>query len=106
MRGKIFKIVFGTIAEFNGTYEQKIPFELGEATPLFGKEGVLDSLGLVSLIVMIEQAIEDELEVSLILADEKAMSQATSPFLMVSLLVDYIDRLVEEEVPACTDRLR
>ncbi len=100
MRGKIFKIVFATIEEFNGIYEQKIPLQLGEDTPLYGKEGMLDSLGLVSLIVMIEQAIENELEVSLILADEKAMSQETSPFLKVSLLVDYIDRLVEEEVSA------
>ena len=100
MRGKIFKIVFATIEEFNVIYEQKIPLQLGEDTPLYGKEGMLDSLGLVSLIVMIEQAIENELEVSLILADEKAMSQETSPFLKVSLLVDYIDRLVEEEVSA------
>ncbi|MEH7011470.1 acyl carrier protein [Neobacillus niacini] len=104
MRDKISKIVLTTIEEFNSTFEQNIPVELMECTPLYGKEGVLDSLGLVSLIVMIEQAIEDELEVSLILADEKAMSQKTSPFLKVSLLVDYICRLLEEEMTVWIDR--
>lgn len=104
MREKIANIVLKTVEEFTITYEQKIPFELGEAAPLFGKEGVLDSLGLVSLIVMVEQAIEDELGVFLILADEKAMSQKTSPFLTSGLLVDYISRLIEEEMPVWTDR--
>lgn len=104
MREKISTIVLGTLEEFNATYEKNIPLELGEETPLFGKEGVLDSLGLVSLIVMIEQAIEDEMGVSLILADEKAMSQKTSPFLKINLLVEYIHRLMEEELSVWTDR--
>lgn len=104
MREKISKTVIAVIEEFNGTYEQKIPIHLGEDAPLFGKDGVLDSLGLVSLIVMIEQALEDELELSLILADEKAMSQKTSPFLQAGLLIDYIYTLVEEEMSVWTDR--
>lgn len=104
MLEKIFNIVLTTIEEFNSIYKKNIPIELGKDTPLYGKEGVLDSLGLVSLIVMIEQAIEDELEVSLILADEKAMSQKTSPFLEVGLLVNYIYRLIEEEKLVWTDR--
>jgi D-alanine--poly(phosphoribitol) ligase subunit 2 len=104
MREKISNIVFTAIEEFNNTFEEKIPVEQGEETPLYGKEGVLDSLGLVSFIVMIEQVIEDELDVSIILADEKAMSQKTSPFLMVGLLIDYINRVLEEEMSVWTDR--
>lgn len=104
MREKISKIVLASIEEFNTIYEQNIPVELKGGAPLYGREGVLDSLGLVSLIVMIEQAIEDDMEVSLILADEKAMSQKTSPFLKVDLLVDYIYRLINEEMSVWTDR--
>jgi len=99
MRDKIVKIVFTAMEEFNAIYEINLPIEQKEETPLYGYNGVLDSLGLVSLIVMIEQAIEDELDVSLILADERALSQKTSPFLKVSLLVDYIYKLIEEEMP-------
>ncbi|MEH7356508.1 acyl carrier protein [Neobacillus drentensis] len=104
MREKISNIVMTAIKEFNTTYEQHIPIELGDETPLFGKKGVLDSLGLVSLIVMIEQVLEDELDVSLILADEKATSQKTSPFLKIGFLVDYIYRLMEEEISVWTDQ--
>ena len=46
----------------------------------YGGESNLDSLGLVSLIVGLEQNIEDELEKTISLADEKAMSQNSSPF--------------------------
>ncbi|MGJ7919517.1 acyl carrier protein [Neobacillus sp. LXY-4] len=104
MRDKIYNLVLSEIEEFNDIFNKNIPVQFGNDTPLYGKEGVLDSLGLVSLIVMIEQAIEDELNVSLILADEKAMSQKTSPFLNIGLLVDYINSLMEEEMAAWTDR--
>ncbi|MDZ5473308.1 acyl carrier protein [Bacillus sp. 31A1R] len=98
MREIIKDLVFRVIEEYRSTYEKDIPTHQGEDTPLFGKEGVLDSLGLVSFIVMIEQAIEDELNVSLILADERAMSQKTSPFLRIGLLIDYINKLIQEEI--------
>lgn len=97
MRTNISKIVYESIREFIDTYNVNIPVEMGDETPLFGKEGVLDSLGLVSLIVMVEQEIEDNIGYTLILANEKAMSQKNSPFLKVGYLIDYICRLLEEE---------
>ena len=58
-------------------------------TPLFGEAGLLDSVGLVSLVVAVEQALEDELGVSVALADERARSQRSSPYRTVSSLADY-----------------
>ena len=69
----------------------------GEELKLFGGESLLDSLGLVSLIVCIEEAIEDQFNKSIILADEKAMSRRTSPFARVSYLVDYIYELINND---------
>ncbi|MFS0822754.1 acyl carrier protein [Bacillus sp. 1P02SD] len=97
MRGKISNIVLANLKDFNETFEKDIPIELGESIPLFGKDGVLDSLGLVSLIVMIEQSIEDELDISIILADEKAMSQKSSPFLTSGTLIEYILTILDKE---------
>ena len=65
-------------------------------TVLFGNNGQLDSLGLVSLLVIIEQNIEDEFDVSITIADERAMSQKHSPFRTIGTLVDYIDMLLKE----------
>jgi acyl carrier protein len=58
-------------------------------TPLFGETGLLDSLGLVSLVVAVEQALQDELGLDVGLADERALSQRTSPYRTVSSLADY-----------------
>jgi hypothetical protein len=46
------------------------------------------------LVVNIEEDIETELGISLILADEKAMSRRTSPFSRIVNLIDYINELV------------
>jgi acyl carrier protein len=65
-------------------------------TVLFGKSGSLDSLGLVNLIVAVEQGLEETFEASLTLADERAMSQKNSPFRNVNALAEYVDVLLSE----------
>lgn len=67
-----------------------------EDTRLIGQGAVLDSMGLVSLIVDVEQALEQDYGLTLILADERAMSQKRSPFRSVQSLTEYIFQLIEE----------
>jgi acyl carrier protein len=67
-------------------------------TPLFGRDGLLDSMGLVTLVVAVEQAIEDELGVSVSLADARALSQKASPYRTVGALADYADSLIHTTV--------
>ncbi|BDQ13354.1 hypothetical protein [Sediminibacterium sp. TEGAF015] len=93
----ISKLVFDCINQYQEELNNKIDISEGEQTRLFGGNGQLDSLALVSLIVNIEEAIETELGVSLILADEKAMSRRTSPFSRISNLIDYIEELIIAE---------
>jgi acyl carrier protein len=71
--------------------------KIGEETRLIGHEAILDSLGLVSLVVEVEQHLADDLEVTLILADERAMSQKRSPFRSIGALADYVCELVTEQ---------
>ena len=63
---------------------------------LLGPNSKLDSLGIVNLIVAIEQNIEDEFGVSVTIADERAMSQKHSPFRKIGTLVNYIDMLLKD----------
>ena len=96
MIDRIEAIVCGIAEELNENLEHRIPVELVAAAPLYGKEGVLDSLSLVSLIVAVEQAIEDEFEVSITLASDRAVSQKSSPFLTIGSLSRYADVLIKE----------
>jgi acyl carrier protein len=74
--------------------EQRIPAEAD--TSLFGKGGRLDSLGLVNLLLLVEEQIVDSLGVSITIADERALSLKHSPFRDVHSLADYVAQLVEE----------
>lgn len=70
-----------------------------EDTVLYGA-GSLDSLGLVSLILDLEAAIDERTGIRLTLADERAVSQRRNPFRDVRSLTDYLmERL--GEVEAC-----
>ena len=88
MRKKISKIIFSSLENMD------LDINIDEKTELFSKNGVLDSLGLVNLLVEIEQEIEDQFDVSVVIADEKAMSQKNSPFKSIDSLVDYIQELI------------
>jgi len=64
-------------------------------TRLFGES--LDSMGIVFLAIDLEAAISDEYDLDLTLADERAMSQKTSPFRTVNSLTKYVSLLISEQ---------
>mgnify|MGYP001029006431 CR=1 FL=1 len=74
----------------------EIPDDLGSEVSLFGEEGIFDSLGLVTLIVAVEEAIQERFDVSVSLADERALSQSRSPFRTVGTLAAYAGALLKE----------
>jgi len=90
----IVELIIETAREL-GEDEIGISGDLAEDTVLFGKSGVLDSMGLVTLIVAVEQAIEDKYDKAAGLADEKAMSQARSPYRSVATLAEYAAQELE-----------
>src|SRR5687767_835401 len=73
----------------------QVPAHVSSETSLFGHDGLLDSLGLVTLVVAVEQAIEDTYGVSVSLADERAMSQRHSPYRTVGSLAEYAGRMLQ-----------
>ena len=65
-------------------------------TVLFGSESVLDSMGLVNVIIDIESRFLDKgYEISL--TSEKAMSRKQSPFRTISTLADFIEEQIAEK---------
>jgi D-alanine--poly(phosphoribitol) ligase subunit 2 len=97
-RDKIIKAVYDAIEEVNDQIDEDRQIELSVGTALFGSGSKVDSLGLINLIVAVEQNIEDEFDIAITLADERAMSQEHSPFRTVGSLADYIETLLEEKV--------
>lgn len=90
MQEELVAIIFDTLQEMRKSGEFVYEDSLSVDTPLYGgKDGKLDSLSLVKLIVAVEQGIQDRLNTTVSLADPKALSQTRTPFRSVSTLVNH-----------------
>ncbi len=94
---KIQDIILSAVIEINQTLTPPVALTEGLHTPLYGKHGVFDSLALVTLIVAVEEKIQEILGINIILANEKAFSQQRSPFATIAYFSDYVASLIEEE---------
>jgi acyl carrier protein len=72
------------------------PANITDDTVLVGNDAVIDSLGVVSLIVEVEQRLEGEHGISVTLANDKAMSAKNSPFRTVGVLADHCVAMAQE----------
>lgn len=97
-RAALQELVVAGLREVIVQKKRPMPETLDAATSLIGKQAVIDSLSLVTLIVDIEERIEEEYGVTLTLTDDRAMSQNNSPFRNVGVLVAYLEELIGEEL--------
>jgi acyl carrier protein len=87
---EILQLIYEVIDELNEQLPAESRLAKAPQTVLFGAHGKLDSLGLVNLITLTEQKVEDTLGTTIVLADERALSQEDSPFQTVASLSAYI----------------
>ncbi len=95
MAEKIIDIIQSVAEDESAELGQEIKLNRERAI-LFGPGSLLDSLGLVSFIVSLEDAIANQYDVVISLSDDRAVSQKNSPFRSVKTLAVYISNLLEE----------
>lgn len=93
---EILQWIYDAIDEVNEDLDQSGQILKSVDAQIFGNESALDSMGLVNLITLIEQRIEDETGKFISIADEKAMSMESSPFKTVASLKEYITNVLNE----------
>lgn len=95
---RILRAVYRAIDEVNkqlpkGIYLNKSPDEV-----LYGKSGKLESLDFVTLIMEVEEKINEEFGGDAItIADENLLSKEKSPFSTISTLTDYLAEYLSEK---------
>jgi acyl carrier protein len=89
-------VVFAAIDEINQQLPREMRLGKDIKTPLYGRDGGLDSLGLVTFIVALGQRVEDRFGFAVTLADERIMAKDTNPFSTVEAVVAYISILLGE----------
>lgn len=66
-------------------------------TRLFGSsDAIFDSVGLIGFLIELEEQIYADFGKNITLADAKAMSRATSPFININTLAKYIKSCLDE----------
>ncbi len=91
-----YDVVVASLKEVFAQTGEPLPATFNGDTVLVGSDAVLDSLGVVSLIVEVEQRLELEHGVSVTLANDKAMSQRNSPFRTIAVLSEHIVAMAQE----------
>jgi acyl carrier protein len=64
--------------------------DVNESTALVGPDSALDSMALVTLILDLEQRLEEVAGISISLMSEEALSRRNSPFRTVGSLAEYV----------------
>ena len=95
MQTQISDTLYEAVDEVNELLPPEEQIAKSPETVLFGSTGRLDSLGLINLIVAVEKRVAERYDVSITLADEKAMSQKNSPFQTMASLVQYVTQILE-----------
>ena len=94
-RGEILEMVFAAVKRTNQLREADAQIPQREDAALFGQGGYLDSLGLVSFVLDVEDLVNEATGLSIVLSDDRAMSQSRSPFRTIGDFVDYVAKRLE-----------
>jgi acyl carrier protein len=96
MRSELILMIRTCLEEMNAKRPNPINLEQVDLIELFGDEGVFDSMHLVNFLLLLEEKIEEQLDRSISLTSERAVSRQVSPFRNVANLVEFIQEEFDE----------
>lgn len=88
-RDSILALVLETVRAYRLALAAKEGMAIEADTSLFGSDGVLDSIGLVSVVIELEQKLSDASGQDVSLMNDRAMSRSHNPFRTPGALADY-----------------
>lgn len=78
------------ISNFIDENQIELDSDVDVNTRLIGSSAIFDSMELVQFIVEVENLLDENFEIEIQLASEKAMSRRSSPFISIKTLSEYI----------------
>ncbi len=91
------RIIYRALQNLNAEQPPNAQVAVNEDTLLLGEHSLLDSLSLISVIIDVETAVQDELGRTVSLTDDRAMSHQPSPYVDVRALLTYLLLLLSEQ---------
>ncbi len=99
MAQDILGLVYAAIDEVNAQSADGVAIAKAPDARLLGRDGGVDSLTFVNLVVAIEEQIQNELGQSVVLVDEDSMALQEHPFRTVGTLADYVRKIIAKQPP-------
>ena len=94
---EITRMLFSVVDELNQLRPAAEHFEKNLDSPLAGDAGVLDSAGLINLIVLTEQKTAEVLGAPVLLTDDRTLTRVKEVFGTLGSLAEYIQQLLDEK---------
>jgi D-alanine--poly(phosphoribitol) ligase subunit 2 len=88
--------IYSAVDDLNEILDPEERLSKSSEMALIGKDARLDSLGLVNLIVLVEEKVQQQFGVAITLVDERAMSQSKSPFRTLGSLADFVEEQLND----------
>lgn len=96
MKEQIKNILKEAIEELNEQLDDDEKIEYSDSTRFIGSQASISSISFVTLVSIIEELIEDKLDKTIHLVNEKAFSSKRSPFYSIETMTEYIEELIKE----------
>ena len=93
---QVFDAINSAVDDLNQVLDPEERLAKSADVALIGQDARIDSLGLVNLIVLVEEKIQQQFGVGITLVDERAMSQSKSPFRTLGTLAEFVEELLAE----------
>ena len=95
-RGRLEALILSKLKEFVDENSIDVEEDITIDSRLIGRKSFLDSIGLVTFIVEVEQFLAEDFDLEIELASDKAMSRSTSPFISVKTLSNFVFEEIDE----------
>ena len=96
MKEIVLRIIYEAIDEINEKLDIDQKLAKQPDTRLCGAGVHFDSLELINLIELVEHKIEDFYQEEIVLADERVMQMAYTPFSTISSFAEFVEMKVDE----------
>jgi len=87
-------LIFEAIKEVNKQQPPEYQLKLNKDEFLISDKSCIDSLGLITLLINIEEKISNKFKINLNLLDEKLISEESTPFETLSSLASWLNNNV------------
>ena len=95
IKKKVIKAIYSAIDDVNKMLPREARLSKSVDSIIIGRKSILDSLGVVNLIVAVEARIAEEFGFEITLVDARNVAGDGGPLSTLGALVDYISNILE-----------